>query len=98
AFRLAEPERCEGARAIAMDQNVRSSQKFGEPTAVVSVVQVKPGAPLAKGHFGDHPRFVPIRRINAQNVRAESRQEPRCDRTGKNARQIENPYAVQREI
>ena len=78
-----------------MHQNVRSSQKFGEPTSVSGVVQVKPGAPFAKRHFGDHPWFVPARRIDAQNVRSKGRQESRCDRTGKNAREVENTYAVQ---
>ena len=79
-----------------MNQNVRSSQKFGEPTAVVGVVQVKLSAPFANRHFGDHPRFVPARRIDAQDVRSEGRQESGCDWTRKNAREVENAYAVQR--
>jgi hypothetical protein len=79
-----------------MNQNVRSSKKFGEPIAGVGVVQVKPSAPLANSHFGDHPWFKSARRIDAQNVRSEDRQESRRDRTGKNAREVENAYAVQR--
>ena len=37
----ARPHHKQRACTIAVNQNVRSSQKFGEPTAVVGVVQVK---------------------------------------------------------
>jgi len=93
---LTEPEPFEGARAITVNQNVRSSQEFGEPIAVVGIVQIKPRASFANGHFGDYPRFVPARRINAQNARSEGRQESCCDRTGENTREVKNAYAVQR--
>src|SRR5215469_2710394 len=93
---LAEPEPFEGARAITVNQNVGGSQEFGEPIAVVGIVQIKPRAPFANGHFEDYPRFVPARRIDAQNVRSEGRQESCCDRTGENALEIKNAYALQR--
>src|SRR5215469_9598939 len=50
---LAEPEPFEGARAITVNQNVGGSQEFGEPIAVVGIVQIKPRAPFANGQFED---------------------------------------------
>jgi hypothetical protein len=78
-----------------MDQHVGFRQQMLERVAIGGGMKVEPRAPLAKRDLGDDAGLVPSGRVDAQHVGTATGEETRCDRPGKDAREIENLQAVQ---
>ena len=84
----AEPQAGERVRSVAVHQHVRPAKQAKKPLSAIRRTQVETGAALAQHDFGNESGLVPPWRVNAQDLRSETCQEPCCDRARKNTRQV----------
>lgn len=73
-----------------MDQNVGCGQQVLEGGSVGRHMQIEAGATLAQGHFRDHPGFVPVGWVKAQDIGTEPSQKAAGRGAGKHAGQVQH--------
>ncbi|MCY1175630.1 hypothetical protein D9M73_158740 [compost metagenome] len=78
-----------------MKQNVGVLEQAFEYGAVGLVVQIKTRAAFSQGDFRHHSRFVPGRRIDAQDIGAQACQKATGDGAGQYPGQVQHLDAGQ---
>ena len=81
-----------------MHQHVRLRQQPFQMLELRRLLQVQRRAALAERNFRNDARLVPVRRVDAQHLGAKPRQEARGDRSGQDARQVQDPHPVERTL
>ena len=88
-----EPERIEGAVAVAVDQHIRLPDELTEAGAAGVGARIEAGGALAEGHVGHQRLLLPAGRIDAKHIGSEGGEESRRDGPRDHAREVEHAEA-----
>ncbi|GMA96123.1 hypothetical protein GCM10025881_29470 [Pseudolysinimonas kribbensis] len=93
-----EPEPLESIGTVAVHEHVGTREQLAQPREAVVGAQVEPREPLAESDLELGAGLRPVRRIDAQHLGTEAGQQPRRDRSGEHACQVEHPQSGERTI
>jgi hypothetical protein len=79
-------------------EHVGALEQLREPFAARQRAHIESRGALATQHFGDHAWLVPIRRVDAQHIRTETREQAGARRPREYACQVQHAHAGEEPV